>query len=367
MSLLFRSSVLFAVGILGGILASSAAAVDVRYTITDLGPLTGAWDAVYDISDSGQCAVISKYHNYLYSGSLPMLDLGSSGNGGSIGVNNSGQVTGTYGSHAFLYSGGVMTDLGPPGLNSWGDGINNKGEICGSYHPAAGGEHAFIYSGGVMRDVGCLDGQFCVLLRINDLGQAVGYNSNYGVKYTPAGGLQYLPTLSGVVGNNYETAAYGLNNLGQIVGVSCNASGVARPVLFTGSTVQDLGSLGGRGCAWSINDNGAIVGYSYVDNTRHAFIWQGSSPIVDLNSLIDPASHWTLMEGRAINNGGQIAGMGSYNYSTHGFILTPVPEPASLVFLGMGAAVLLLRRRPRISQGYGEEANFRLGSTGNPR
>jgi hypothetical protein len=75
--------------------------------------------------------------------------------------------------------------------------------------------------------------------------------------------------------------------------------------------------------------------------------------MLDLNTiLVSNSLGWTITEARAINNLGQIAETGhdSSGYS-HALLLTPtsaVPEPSSIVMLGLGSLALLgLRRKSR--------------------
>ena len=77
-------------------------------------------------------------------------------------------------------------------------------------------------------------------------------------------------------------------------------------------TFTDLGTLGGPTArANGINNVGQIVGVSrfqpqYGD---HGFIWQ-RGVITDLNSLLDPRSGWTIIQAHEINDSGQIAALG---------------------------------------------------------
>jgi hypothetical protein len=63
--------------------------------------------------------------------------------------------------------------------------------------------------------------------------------------------------------------------------------------------------------------------------------------MLDLNDLIPAGSGFTLQAARGINDAGQIAGFGTFDGATHAFLLTPVPEPSSLVLACLGGLVLL--------------------------
>ena len=107
-------AIIIGVGLLLLVVRPAAAAV--QYAITDLGPIT-AGGTVSDINDSGQVVGITNGQNFLYTGSFPLVVLGSSGSGAHVGINNSGLIVGHDAStnHATLYSGGAMTNLGTLG------------------------------------------------------------------------------------------------------------------------------------------------------------------------------------------------------------------------------------------------------------
>jgi hypothetical protein len=66
---------------------------------------------------------------------------------------------------------------------------------------------------------------------------------------------------------------------------------------------------------------------------------------MNLNALILDGAGWYLSEAFAINSKGQIVGSGSLNGIERGFILTPVPEPSTLLALLWGLGAVVWRRR----------------------
>jgi probable HAF family extracellular repeat protein len=110
------------------------------------------------------------------------------------------------------------------------------------------------------------------------------------------------------------------------------------------------GLLGGTlSLAYGINNLGQVVGYADTRSGDHAFLYNGGT-MVDLNTLLAPTNPgWDLASAQAINDTGQIVGYG-YNPSGQfdAFLLTPAPEPATLGLLTFGSLGFLLRRHRQL-------------------
>jgi len=312
------------------------------YTVVDLGTARG----IAGINDLGQIAATAQtggghQHAVLYShGTWSDLGTLSGGNDSTAyGINNASQVVGSSQTtlpdgliedHAFLYSLGGMSDLGTPDAKkfccSYAYGINNAGEIVGDSGPG----HAYLYSHGTWSDLGTLSGgkdDLSLAQSINDSGQIVGSSTNGG--YTDhaflysGGAMIDLGTLGG--GFSY---AWQINNSGEIIGGSRTASGVLDAFLYLpapapalgGGTMVDLGA----GSAYGINNSGYVVGGA---SDGHAFLYADGA-MKDLNNLIPSHSGWTLEYASAINNVGQIAGIGiNPGGQEHVLLLNPGPVP----------------------------------------
>jgi probable HAF family extracellular repeat protein len=121
----------------------------------------------------------------------------------------------------------------------------------------------------------------------------------------------YAVTDVGTFGGT-QSAAYGINQSGQVVGYAFNAAGKRRAFLYTNGQMQDLGTLGGQTAeAYAVNDAGKVVGYSGINGFEdaRAFFYDG----VTMRNLgvYEPTGNVDLSYAFGINNSNQIVGLTS--------------------------------------------------------
>ena len=185
---------------------------------------------------------------------------------------------------------------------------------------------------------------------VNDMGQVVGESAvspteDHAFLWQSGNGMQDLGTLGG-----YNSSATGINNAGQVVGDSDGRDLPDPPFGFTPHhaflwqsprRMQDLGLFAENwGKATAISKDGTVVGFDGWDK-RYAILCSGGT-IADLNSMVDPALSWHLINANGINDSGQIVGSGKNKTGQfHAFLLTPIPKRSSLLLWSLGIAVFL--------------------------
>jgi probable HAF family extracellular repeat protein len=176
---------------------------------------------------------------------LPLITGDSSGS--ATAINDNGQIVGISGicdqavgrrtaKHAVLWENGTVTDIYPDAPAPWWNtptAINQRGDIVGF-----AGDPAF-FEGEIL----------------------------HAFKWTRDDGIRQLRPLPNRTPEHVDSEAYGINERGQVVGVSSDADGVdTRAVIWDhGNIPTDLNELKGSfsarlETAKDINDNGEITG-----------------------------------------------------------------------------------------------------------
>ena len=322
---------------------SQTAEAQTRYTVTDLGTIgygtsLGGSVSPSDVNNRGEVVGLYRQHNsynqaFICNGGIRQL--GNFSDAIGRGINNIGQAVGLYANtdlfnsstaYPFLYSNGQAQQI-MPGDNGVANAINDRGQVTGGFYKGGKSpEHAFIYTSAGVQDLGSL-GEDSEGSDINVFGHVVGVyftagNVEHGFLYTN-GKMHDL-------GGTFEPIR--INDFGQIVGNALLPGNVEHAFVYSNGTLHDLGTLPGTtfSAASGINNRGQIVGIS----GSRPFIYENGK-MYDLNALLAPGSGWTLTAmpsddalGISINAFGQIAvpgnnGSGINGPVGHVLLLTP--------------------------------------------
>ncbi len=196
---------------------------------------------------------------------------------------------------------------------------------------------------------------------INELGQVVGSSSTtdgqtHAFRTAPNSVINSATDDLGTLGGSFS-AAIDINNLGQVVGDSTTTDGETHAFRTAANSdinaeTDDLGTLGGNfSTAKAINELGQVVGSSkLVNGDIRAFLFEEDT-MFDLNSLIADGGNVVFTNAVGINERGQIAVNGYFDgsnpqTSSRAFLLTPVPEPTTMLgVLAFSAGAGFLRKR----------------------
>lgn len=259
-----------------------------------------------------------------------VVDLGAAagvvGDSYAYGINNRGEVAfRALGLGSFVYSGGQVRDVtAEAGAVR---GIDDSGR-------AIGGTDMSVSRSGLTVGVGALgiyirDGSTSTDISvpyaptpygINDRGQVVGVTHDiHGARYP----FLYSNGKATDLSNGFGGEAYAINDRGDVVGAFDR--GPIGGFLYHDGHIIDLGGLGGRGAVpYGINDLGQIVGTSKTgQGAIHAFLYQ-DGVMRDLNDLIKFSPTLVLTDAIGINNKGQIAAQGLLNGEIHAFLISTV-------------------------------------------
>jgi probable HAF family extracellular repeat protein len=266
-------------------------------------------------------------------------------------VNDSGQIAGSTITGAFILTGSNYLEWS----NYDAFGMNQSGAVTGyqlgsnSFQPRALPYNPAIFDSGQwdvseIADLyrrGSREGVYAdrfVLSSINDSGYSVGYRYKYGLAGSHSILIDSNATIRDKADVTYLPIPVGgkaadINNNNMIVGTT-GSNPETTPVIYTQAYLLDYNSNaltilpllegGLRSSAYDVNEYNQVVGTSEtmvgITMEDHAFLWQqADGTATDLNQWA-PAG-WTLTTATAINDNGDIVGIGALNGVIHGFLL----------------------------------------------
>jgi chitinase len=337
------------------------------YTFTNLGgmaPPANYTTIGYEINNSGQVGGSCTTTDFVtgrafrWSGGV-LQDIGTLGgpHANAFGVNEVGQVTGTAdlagGSvhHAFIWTNGSMVDTGTsrPTVSSEGVDINSSGNVAGVVYGAGGVTTGAYFSGTTITDMGTLGGPSSFAEWMNDSNTAVGFadtasGTTGGFWWNPATGIHAIPTLGGP-----NSSAQGINNAGVIVGDSDVAGGGHHVFTYANGVLTDIGSLRGDSTGFTINEAGDITGEMDINGAGGGYLYHNGT-MIDLQTLMPTGSTFHIISGEDVNDQGQILVFGQIGGLYRTGVLTPVPEPATILAHAGGLVVLRRKRKSKRSE-----------------
>jgi uncharacterized membrane protein len=321
--------------------------VSAQWTITDLGLLgdaDGNDSQAWSINNRGHVVGSGRI---LTPGSAAQLHvvLWADGRQRDLGVNASSSLTGaklndadvvaindgTWKPHVWQH--GLLSVLPLlPGASYGGiHGLNSGGQIVGWSDSPAGGR-SVIWHGGTVTDTGMMGGSFMWAMAINDSGtlainRAVrGFNS-----YLVVAGTTNFLTVASVTPDG-TTSVVDLNNAGQACGNFNNHVGQSaawHACLWTGGDGIPLPEFPSGGSeAFGMNNLGHVVGYAYRGPyDAPAVLWRDGA-FVNLSELPEVlAAGWSSLSARDVNDSDQVVGHGYHNGKLRAFLLSPATVP----------------------------------------
>jgi probable HAF family extracellular repeat protein len=247
------------------------------------------------------------------NGSFTTLTFNGSSAANANGINSSDQIVGMSGTTAFFLTNGGNTVTPLPAVNGTTTaeaafGINDHGTIVGQYTDSnTGTSPGFVYAAGVFTTLNPVSNAAQVFAQgMNNNGLVVGFYNTDGMHDH---------------GFLYDTA-------------TSHYTLLADPIVANLFFTQFLG----------INDHGEAVGYYQTnDGSQHGFLYDIATKtytFLDDPNIATSGTQITQITG--ISNSGEIAGfyVDGTSGRQRGFVATAsVPEPGSLVLMGMGVTL----------------------------
>jgi hypothetical protein len=342
-----------------GIAPSGNAAMSTAYGINDHGEVVGR---IYNIDADTDEAIDQQAFKWSALSGVELLPT-LSGQSLAWAINDGGMASGfsensAGNQRAVRWDGaadnpidlGSLTSdaLGQSGDTSRAYELNNQGTVVGNADIPIDASygftpfHGFIHRDATgIQDMGTLttdwpqyENGYSITYDINEDNVAVGLAGDSSFAFQPfvwdaADGMVALPTNPDYSGGEWYAVA--LNNAGLIAGHVITSTNRSLPHYWPdrNSVPVEIPMPAGfpYGEIYAVNDSGVMVGIMWSDDSdaavEHAFAYDTTNGVRDLNDLIDSSDGWVLTFARDINNSNQIVGTGEIGGVKQAFVLTP--------------------------------------------
>jgi probable HAF family extracellular repeat protein len=200
----------------------------------------------------------------------------------------------------------ALTDLSTfGGTSSQAFDINDKGQIVGWASDSSSQRRAYVWQNGILTQLNTLTGGSSQAQGINNLGQITGFENLAGGNRSAL--LWNSPATPANIGNLGGTfaAGYGVNDSGQVAGVSRGATGFFLFATLWDGTPVNLNQTDSSGSfAWDINNGGQSVGSSTVNGDLLATVWEADGSA----TILPYFSNGNFAQAQGINDKGQVVG-----------------------------------------------------------
>ena len=250
-------------------------------------------------------------------------------------VNKKGDAVGFIQGSAVLWrANGAVVDFGGRVAFAWD--LNDLGTIAGYKDLTFHGDSTPVVwtAEGGMIVIAPAEGGFGRAEGINSKDEVVGYEYQVvnGIrmhelpfKWSRGAGIRWLAVPDGA----NTSIAKAINDAGYVVGFAS-----AMPNLDAQAMLWDPDGTPhalARGQGWicqasAINNHNVVVGETPARLETEAWMWTKEKGLVKLSTLVKTPG-WAFSSPSAIDDDGDIAGLGTYKGMQHGFLLVPIKAP----------------------------------------
>ena len=175
-----------------------------------------------------------------------------------------------------------------------------------------------------MQFVGSLGGNYGLATGINNAGQIVGISAqSTGTLHAFLESNGFMTDLGSLSTTDDYSIALGINDLGSVTGYSLVAPNFSDAFLFRNGQMQDIGNLGGFSRGFAVNNLDHVTGASIINGNgdEHAFFWHDGT-MTDLGTTGEAITS----QGLGMNNLDQVVGTLVFDPSdgtkNHGFLFS---------------------------------------------